>query len=72
MVVGVHQVLDDVHPTQGVTVRQICPYSGLDGAVKSLHHGRLFFAFTGIVLDTVALYLDLKVRVKELLAFVGL
>ena len=72
VVVGVHQVLDEVHPTHGAALRQICPYPGFDGAVKSLHHGCLLLAFTGKVLDTVALHQGLKVRVKKLLALVGL
>ena len=72
VVVGVHQVLDDIHQTHGATVRQICPYPGLDGAVKSLHHGRLLLDLTGKVLNTVALHQGLKVRVKEHLALVGL
>ena len=72
MVVGVHQVLDDIHPTHGAMVRQKCLYAGLDVAGKSLHHGRLFLALTGKVLNTVALYQGLKVRVKELIALVGL
>ena len=72
VVVGVHQVLDDVHPTHGAAVRQICLYPGLDGAVKLLYHGRLLLALTGKALNTVALSQGLKSRVKELLAFVGL
>ena len=55
VVIGVYQVLDDIHPTKGAAVRQICPYPGLEGAVKSLHHGRLLHALTGKVLNTVAL-----------------
>ena len=72
MVVGVNQVLDDIHPAHGSAVPQICPYSGLDGSVKSRYHGCLLLAFTGKVLDTVALYKGLDVRVEELLAFVCL
>ena len=72
VIVKVHQVLDDIHPIHGVTVRQICSYSGLDGAIKLLQNGRLLLAFTGKVLDTVAIHQGLKVRVKELLALVGL
>ena len=72
VVVGVHQVLDDVHTTHGAAVLQIYPYLGFAGAVKSLHHGCLLLDFTGKVLDTVALHQCLKVRVKELLALVGL
>ena len=55
VVVGVHQVLDDVHLTHGAAVRQICPYPGINSAVKSVNHGRLLLAFTGKVLNTVAL-----------------
>ena len=72
VVVGVHQVLDDIHPTHGAAVRQICPYPGHYGGVKSLHHGRLLLALTGKVLNTVLLHQGLKIRVKELLAFVRL
>ena len=72
MVVKVHQVLDDIHLTHGAKVRQLCPYSGLDGAVKFLHHSRLLIAYTGKVLDTVTLNQNLKVRVKEFFALVGL
>ena len=72
VVVGVDQVLDYIHLTHGATVRQMCPYSGLDGAVKSLHYGRLLLALIAKLLNTVALRQGLKVRVKELLALVGL
>ena len=72
MVVGVNQVLDDIHPAHSAAVRKICPYPGLDGSIESLYHGRLLLALSGKVLDTVALYQGLEVRVKELLAFVGL
>ena len=72
VVVGVDQVLDDVHPTHGASVRQICPYHGFDGAVKSLFHGCLLLAFTGKMLDTVTYYQGLKFRVNELIALVGL
>ena len=40
VVVRVHQVLDDINPTHGATVRQICQYSGLDNAVKWLLYVR--------------------------------
>ena len=72
VVVKVHQVLDYIYQTHGATVRQICPYSGCDSAVKSLHHGRLLLAFTGKVLDTVAFHQSLKLRVKDLLTLVYL
>ena len=72
VVLGVTQVLDDIHPAHGTAVRQICPYPGLDGSVKSLYNGRLLLALTGKVMDTVALHQGLEVRVEELLAFVGL
>ena len=64
VVVGVHLVLDDIHPTHGAAVGQICLYPGLDGAIKSLYYGRLMHALTGKVLNTVALHQALKVRVK--------
>ena len=41
VVIEVYQVLDNLHSTHGAAVRQIFHYSGLDSAVKSLHHGRL-------------------------------
>ena len=72
MVVKVYQVLDDIHPTHGATIRQICPYPGLDGLIESLYHGRLLFAFTGKVLNTVAFNQGLTVRVEEFLTFVSL
>ena len=72
VVVGVNQVLDDIHPAHGAAVRQISPYPGLDGSVESLYHGRLLLALTGKVLDIVALYQGMEVRVDELLAFIGL
>ena len=72
VVVGVNQVLDDIHPTHGAAVLQICPYPGLDIPIKSLHQGRLLLAFTGKVLNTVAFHQSLKVRVEEFLALVGL
>ena len=72
VVVGVNQVLDVIYPAHGTAVRQICPYPGLDSPIKSLHNGRLLFALNGKVLDTVALYLGLEVRVEEFLALVGL
>ena len=68
VVEGVYQVLDDIHPGHGAAVRQIYPYAGLDGAVKSLHHDRLLLAFTGKVLDIVAFHQSLEVKVKELFA----
>ena len=68
---GVNQVLDDIYPAHGAAVRQICPYPGLDSPIKSLHHGRLLFALTGKVLDTVAFHQGLEVRVEELLVLVG-
>ena len=71
-VVGVNQVLDDIHLAHGAAVRQICPYPGFDGAVESLYHGRLLLAFTGKVLNTMALHKGLEIRVEELLALVGL
>ena len=72
MVVGVYQVLDNIHPTQGAAVRKICSYPSLDGAIESLHHNRLLFAFTGKVLYTVAFHQSLEVRVEELFVLVGL
>ena len=72
VVVGVHQVLDDVDPTHGAAVRQICPNPGFVGVVKSLYYGNFLLAFTGKLLDTVTLHQGLKVRVKELLALVCL
>ena len=71
-VVGVNQVLNDIYPAHGAAVRQICPYPGLDGLIKSLHHGRLLFAFTGKMLDTMAFHQGLEVRVEEFLTLVGL
>ena len=65
--VGVNQVLDDIHPAHGAAVRQIFSSPGLDGSVKSLYNGRLLFALTGKVLDTVALHQDLEVRVDDYL-----
>ena len=67
VVVGVNQVLDDIDLAHGAAVRQICPYSGLDGSVESLYHGRLLFALTGKVLNTVALHQGMEVRVEVLL-----
>ena len=72
VVESINQVLHAMYPAHGAAVRQICPYSRLDGAVKSLDHGRLLLAFTGKMLDTVAFHQCLEVRVEELLAFVGL
>ena len=72
VVVNVNQVLDNIHPAHSVAVRKICPYPGLDSAIKLLHHGRLLFAFTGKVLNTVVLHKGLEVRVEELLALVSL
>ena len=72
VVVGVNQVLDDIHPAHGAADRQLCPSPGLDGSVESLYHGRLLLALTGKVLDTVALHQGLEIQVEELLAFVGL
>ena len=72
VVESVYQVLNDIHPAHGATVRQICPYASLDGAVEPLHHGRLLLALTGKVLDTIALHQGLEVRVEELFPVVGL
>ena len=72
VVVGVNQVLDDIHPAHGAAVRQICPYPGFDGAVESLYHGRFLLAFSGKVLNTVAFHQGLEVRVEEFFALVGL
>ena len=72
VVVGVNQVLDDIYPAYGVAVKQICLCPALDGPIESLHHGRLLFALTGKVLDTVAFHKGLEVGVKEFLALVGL
>ena len=47
MVVGVHQVLDNIYPAHGAGVRQICSYPHLDGSIESLYHGRFLFALTG-------------------------
>ena len=72
VVVGVDQLLDDIHPTHGAAVRQICPYPGFDGPIESLRFGRLLFAFTVKVLNTVACHQGLKVRVEEFVTLVGL
>ena len=72
MVVGVNQVLDDIHLTYNAAVRQICLYPGLDGSDKSLYHGRLLLVLTGKVLDTVAFHQGLEVQIEKLLAFVDL
>ena len=61
VVVGVNQVLDDIHPAHGPAVGQIYPYPGLDGLVESLYHGRLLLALTRKVLNTVALNQGLEV-----------
>ena len=61
VVVGVDQVLDDIHPAHGAYVRQIYPYPGLDGAVESLYHGRLLLALIGKVVDTMALHKSLTI-----------
>ena len=61
VVVGVNQVLDDIHPAHGPAVREICPYPGYDGAVESLYYGRLLLAFTGKVLNTMALHKGLEI-----------
>ena len=71
VVVGVDQVLDDIHSTHGAAVRQICPYPCFDGLMESFHHGRLLFALTVKVLDTVAFHQRLEVRVEEFLDLVG-
>ena len=70
--VGVNQVLDDIYSAHGAGVRQICPYSGLDGPIESLHHGSFLFALTGKVLDTVTFHQGLEVRVEEFFSLVGL
>ena len=57
VIVGVHQVLDDIYPANGAAVRQICPYPGLDSAVESLYHGVLLIAMTSKVLNLVTLHL---------------
>ena len=72
VVLGVNQVLDDVYPAHGASVRQIYQYPGLDGLIESLYHGRLLVALTDKVLDTVAFHQGLEVRVEEFFAFVGL
>ena len=72
VVVGVNQVLDDINQAHCAAIRQVCPYPGFDGSVKSLYNGHILFALTGKVLDIVSLYHSLEVRVEELLAFVGL
>ena len=72
IIVVINQVLYYITPTHGAPVRQICPYPGLDGPVKSLYHARLLLVFTGKVLDTVAFLQSLEVRVEELLALVCL
>ena len=72
VIVGVDQVLDDIHPTHGAGVRQICPYLNFDNSIESLHHGSPLIALTGQVLDSVAFHLRLEVRVEEFLAFVNL
>ena len=61
VVVGVNQVLDVIHSAHGAAVRQICQYYSFDGAVESLYKGRHLIAFTGKVLDTVALHKGLKI-----------
>ena len=72
VVLWVDQVLNDIHPTHGAAVGQICPYPGFYVPIESLHHGRRLFALTGKVLDTVAFHQGLKVRVEEFLTLVGL
>ena len=72
VVVGVNQVLEDIHSAHGASVRQICPYLGLDVPIESLHHGHLLFALTGKALNTLAFHQGLKGRVEEFLALVGL
>ena len=72
VVVGDHQVLDDIHPPHGAAIRQVCKYPVLDGAVEPLHHGCLLFALTCDVLDTMALHQARELRIEELLALVGL
>ena len=63
VVLGVDHIMNDIHPTHGAAIRQKCPYPGFDGPIKSLHHGRLLFALTGKVLDTVSFHQNLKLLV---------
>ena len=72
VVVPVNQVLDDIYPAHRAAVRQICPYPGHNGPIESFHHGRVFIALTGKVLDTVAFHQSLEIRVEEFFAFDGL
>ena len=72
VVLGINKVLDDIYPAHGASVRQICPYPGLDGEVKLLYHSCLFFALTDKMLNTVALHQGVEIRVEEFLALVGL
>ena len=71
VVVGVNQVLDDIYPAHGAAVRQICQYPGFDSPIESLRHGRLLFALTGKLLNTVAFHQGLEFRVEEFLALLG-
>ena len=58
-------MLDDIYLAHGAAIREICPYTGLDGSIKSLNYGRLLFAFTGKVLNNVAFNQSLYVQVEE-------
>ena len=72
LVVGFNKVLNDIHSAHCAAVKKISPYPNIDCAIEPLHYCRLMLAFTGKVLNTVALYLGLEVRVKELVVHVGL
>ena len=69
VVVGVYQVLDDIHPAHNVAVRTICPYFGLDETASPQSP---LLAFTGKVVNIVALNRGSKIRVEEHFVLVGL
>ena len=55
-----------------LSVQQICLIPAIDGSVKSLLQGRTLFAFTGKMLDIVALQQRLKFRIEKPHPLVGM
>ena len=71
VVLGLNEVLDDILPTHGAALRQICPYPGFDNLIESLHNNRCFIERIGKVLDIVAVNQLQEVRVDKFLTYVG-
>ena len=61
IVVGVYQVLNDIHLAHNAALSQICLYLSLNGEIESLLSSSVLLAITGKVRDIMKLHPGLEV-----------